>query len=40
MLLMNEQKIFLGSQETKRFRGTVGGTDIRAVRSSFRPGFK
>jgi len=31
--------ISLGSQETKRTGGTVGGTDSRAVRGSFRPGF-
>jgi hypothetical protein len=36
--VVNEKgNIFLGSQETKRTGGTVGGTDSRAVRGSSRP---
>jgi hypothetical protein len=38
--VVNEQmNIFLGSQETKRAGGTVGRTDSRTVRGSFRPGI-
>jgi len=36
-LYSKKENIFLGSQETKRTGGTVGGTDSGAVRGSYRP---